>query len=186
MRNFIFISSGVLFLLIAGVLIFIGSGENDSMLVMLSAAAVPFIFIAFWNIYSVYYERRVNSTDGFYTYKGAGNAGIGVFYNKVISIPLFLILFGSAALAIAASFLASNRSTFDFAVVVLALSILYSLAVTLYFIITIGKSFKSENTAQTESPADDFGFKVAFFFASVATLGLFPLVYFLLKSKRRK
>jgi len=175
-----------LFLLIAGGLIFIGSGESDSMLVMLSAAAVPFIFTAFWNFYSVYYERRVKSTDGFYTYKGTGNAGIGVFYNKVVSVPFFLILFGSAAMAIAASFLVSNRSTSDLAIVVLALSFLYSLAVTLYFIITIGKSFKSGNIDKIESPVDDFGVKIAFFFASVATLGLFPLVYFFLKSKRKK
>lgn len=186
MRKFLFISSGILFLLIAAGLVIIGSGEKDNMLIMLSAAAVPFLFTAYWNFYSVYYERRINTSEGYFTYKGNGIAGAGAFYNKVIAVPFFIILFGSVALAITAAFLASNRTTEDIAIAALAISLLYSLTVSVCFTIKIGRGIKGGDTAKVENSSDETGFKLAFFFASVATLGLFPLVYFIIKSLRKK
>lgn len=186
MRKFVFISSGILFLLIAAGLVIIGSGEKDNMPIILSAAAVPFLFTAYWNFYSVYYEGRINSSEGHFTYKGIGTVGVGAFYNKVIAVPFFLVLFGSVALAIAAAFVASNRSMEDISIAVLGISFLYSLTLSIYFTIKIGRGIKSGDTAKVESSADVTGFKIAFFFASVATLGLFLLVYFIVKTIRKK
>lgn len=186
MRKFIFLSSGILFLLIAAILVLIGSGEKDNMLIMLSAAAVPFLFTAYWNFYSVYYESSINTPEGHFTYKGIGNAGVGAFYNKVIAVPFFLVLFGSVALAITAAFMASNRSTEDIAIVMAGAGFLYSLIITIYFTIKIGKGIKGDESALLEKSANDTGSRIAFFFASVATLGLFPLVFFIVKSLRKK
>jgi hypothetical protein len=186
LRKFIFLSSGILFLAIAALLVLIGSWERDNMLIMLSAAAVPFLFTAYWNFYSVYYEGRINTASGHFSYKGIGTVGFGAFYNKVIAVPFFLVLFGSVALAITAAFLASNRSTEDVSFAVLALSFLYSLTLSIYFTIKIGRGIRSGDTAKVENTSDDAGFKIAFFFASVATLGLFPLVYFIIKAVRKK
>lgn len=186
MRKFLFISSGVLFLLIAAGLILVGSGEKDNMLIILSAAAIPFFFTAYWNFYSVYYEGKIRSDEGVFTYRGGGSAGVGVFFNKVIAVPFFLVLFGSVAFAIASAFLASSRATEDFSIAVLCASVLYSLILTIYFTLKIGRETNNSESVQTEKTADELGFKVAFFFASVATLELFPLVYFFLKSVRKK
>ena len=186
MRKFVFISSGILFLLIAAGLVIIGSGEKDNMPIILSAAAVPFLFTAYWNFYSVYYEGRINSSEGHFTYKGIGTVGVGAFYNKVIAVPFFLVLFGSVALAIAAAFVASNRSTENVSFAVLALSFLNSLTLSIYFTIKIGRGIRSGDMAKVENTSDDAGFKIAFFFASVATLGLFPLVYFIIKAIKKK
>ncbi len=153
---------------------------------MLSAAAVPFLFTAYWNFYSVYYEGRINSREGYFTYKGIGTVGVGAFYNKVIAVPFFLVLFGSVALAITSAFLVSNRSTEDIAIAIAGAGFLYSLIVTIYFTIKIGRGIKSGDTAKVENNSDDAGFKIAFFFASVATLGLFPLAYFIIKAVRKR
>ena len=186
MRKFIFLSSGILFLAIAVFLVLIGSGEKDNMLIMLSAAAVPFLFTAYWNFYSVYYEGRINTSEGYFTYKGNGNAGVGAFFNKVIALPFFLVLFGSVALAIASAFLASNRSTEDIAIAAAGAGFLYSLIITIYFTVKIGKGIKGDESALLERSANDTGSRIAFFFASVATLGLFPLVFYVVKSIRKK
>ena len=186
MRKFIFLSSGILFIAVAALLVLIGSGEKDNMLIMLSAAAVPFLFTAYWNFYSVYYEGRKNTAEGHFTYKGIGNAGVGAFYNKVLAVPFFLVLFGSVALAITTGFLASNRSTEDTAIAAAGASFLYSLIITIYFTIKIGKGIKGDESALMERSANDTGSRIAFFFASVATLGLFPLVFFVVRSIRKK
>lgn len=186
MRKFIFISSGILFLLVAAGLVIIGSGDSDNMLIMLSGAAVPFLFSAYWNLYSVYFEGKTNSSGEYFTYKGTGTAGIGAFYNKVIVVPFFLILLGSIAFAIITAILASSRATEDISVAILCASVLYSLLLTIYFTFKIGREFKNVENVQKESSADELGFKIAFFFASIATLGVFPLVYFMIKLAMKK
>lgn len=185
MRKFIFISSGLIFALIAAALVIIGSGEKDNMLIILAAAAVPLLFVSYWNFYSVYYENRINPEDGYFTYKSSGSAGIGLFYNKLIAVPVFLVLFGSAAFAIAASFLAADRATEVAALILLCISFLYSLIVTIYFTVRIKRGLISSEASDSKSNDDEIGYKIAFFFASVATLGLFPLIYFLFRSIRK-
>lgn len=100
-------------------------------------------------------------------------------------MPLFLVLFGSAAFAIIIAFLAMNSSTEDISIGVLILSFLYSTVLTVVFTKRIGKSLRSPEEVAVQKE-NDFGVKLAFFFASVATLGLFPLVYFLYKYLSRK
>ncbi len=185
MRKFIFISSGILFLIIAAGLIIVGSVESDTMMIILSAASIPFMFTAYWNFYSVHFEKKLNKRDGYFTVKAAGYAGIGAFYDKAVVLPVFLVLFGSVAFAIVIAFLAANRSLEDISIGVLVLSFLYSTALTVVFAKRIGKSLRSPDEVAVQKE-NDFGVKLAFFFASVATLGLFPLVYFLYKYLSRK
>ncbi|HWA05592.1 MAG TPA: hypothetical protein VG961_03515 [Ignavibacteria bacterium] len=186
MRKLIFISSGILFLLTASGLVFIGAGEKDSMFITLSAAAVPFLFTAYWSFFSVYFEKHFSPSAEYFTYSAAGSAGIGAFYHKVIALPLFLVLFGSAALCIACAFLAFDRSSEDFSIIMLAISVLYSLSITLYYSAKIVKNFRKEEYTVTVNSKDGQGIKIAFFFASVATLGLFPLIYFLYKTIKKQ
>lgn len=173
-------------MIIAAGLIIIGSGDKDNIFIILSAAAVPFLFTAYWNFYSVYYEKSMDSGGNFFTYKGFGTSGIGVFYHKIIAVPFFLVLFGSVSLAIVTSFLAVNHNTEDISLVTLGASVLYSLVITIYFSNKICNGNQKDNSLNSENKADDFGFKIAFFFASIATLGLFPLVYFIIKAIRKK
>jgi hypothetical protein len=156
------------------------------MFIVLSAAAVPFLFTAYWNFYSVIYEKSMNRDESYFMYKGLGVAGITVFYHKLISVPFFLVLFGSVSLAIVTSFLAVNRNTEDISLVTLGASVLYSLVITIYFSKKIWSGDKIDKSLIAENNVDDTGFKIAFFFASVATLGLFPLIYFIVKSIRKK
>ena len=189
MRNLIYVSSAVLFLLVAAGLIIIGSGEKDSMMIGLFAMSIPFMFVSYWNFYSYRFEKITGSNGEYFTYGNIAGAGAGISYNKTTVVPFFLVLFISAALGITTFLLAANRSTEDIAIGTLALSFLLSLIITIYFTGRINKALtKSKiNPEINNNPAavnDDIGFKIAFFFASVATLGLFPLVYFIVKKLR--
>jgi len=186
LRKLILVSCGLLFTIIAAGLVLIGSGNEDNMLIIMSSAAVPFLFTTYWNFYSVYYERRTHLSDGHFTFKGASTAGIGVFYNKVIAVPFFLVLFGSISFAIVTAFLALERGTEDAAMAVAGAGFLYSLIITIHYTFKICRRLKDGNNHQTEKSADDSGFKIAFFFASIATLGIFPLIYFIIRSFRKK
>ena len=185
MRSLLLVSSGILFLIIAAVLIIIGSDESTAMLIVLTGASIPFVFVAYWNFYSVYFEKRSKTSQTHFTFKAPGFYGIGALYNRAITVPFFLVLFGSVSCAIVTAFLAANRSTEDIGIGVLILSFLYSTVLTIVFTKRIGKSVVSPDEV-AEQKDNDFGVKLAFFFASVATLGLFPLVYFLYKSLSKK
>lgn len=190
MRKLIFISSGILFVCVAAVLVIIGAGEKDNIMIIMSGMAIPFLFVGFWNIYSVFYEKRfvsAETSDDYFTYRaGLTTYGVGAFYNKKIIVPVFIILFGTVVCAIGNSFLVSSRSTEDIGIAVLIFSFLYALVLTIYFLKQLNKEIK-ESDGQTQSNIDDIGFKVAFFFATVATLGLFALgwwIYKKLKTQR--
>ncbi len=182
MRKFILISSGILFILAAAGSIIIGAGEKNRIFIILSGMSIPFLFTAYWNIYTVWYENKTGANDEYFTFKEPSGAGIGVFYNKVTVIPFFLILFGSAVLAIITAFLGMNSSTEDISIAVLCMSFVYSLSLTLYFTFRIGRGLNGNAEVSHEISADELGFKIAYFFASIATLGLFPLVHRIVKS----
>ncbi len=190
-RKIILISSAALFLLIGAGLIIIGSGEKDSMMISLFSASIPFIFISYWNFFTYRFEKIIGSDGQYFTYGNSMQGGIGVTYNKTTVVPFFLILFISVSLAIITFFLAANRSTDDIAIGTLILSFVSSLIITIYFTVRIGKAMRTgkqsenaESIVDARNVNDDIGFKIAFFFASVATLGLFPLVYFIVKKIR--
>ncbi len=179
--------------MIGACLIIIGSGEKDSMMLGLFSISIPFIFISYWNFYTYRFEKIIGSDGQYFTYGNSAHGGIGVTYNKTTVVPFFLILFISVSLAIITFFLSVNRSTDDFAIGTLILSFVTSLIITIYFTVRIGKAIRtgmqSENTESIDDVRnmnDDIGVKIAFFFASVATLGLFPLVYFIVKKVRSR
>ena len=185
MRKIILTVSAFLFLFIAAALVIIGSGERDSTFIILCSAAVPFLFTSYWNFYSVFYEKRINYGNEYFISNTENSASVGVFYHKTISLPIFLILFGSVSLAIAAGLTAAAGNNEDIAAGLLALSFLYSFSITLFFSIKIKNRIKSDETSPQVSDGET-GFKIAFFFASIATLGLFPLVYFIIRLMKKK
>lgn len=107
-------------------------------------------------------------------------------------------MFISTSLAIVTFFLAVNRSTEDFAVGTLGLSFLLSTFITVYFSLRIKNALqrvRAQNNSASQSESinnkdetrkinDEIAVKIAFIFASIATLGLFPLVYYIIKKAR--
>lgn len=189
MRKLIYLSSAVLFLLVAAGLIIIGSGEKDSMMIGLFAMSIPFMFVSYWNFFTYRFEKITGSDGEYFTYGNIVSAGAGIRYNKTTVVPFFMVLFISVGLGITTFLLSANRSTEDIAIGTLALSFVLSLIITIYFTARINKALsrskiEPESVNDPNTVNDDIGFKIAFFFASVATLGLFPLVYFLVKKLR--
>lgn len=186
MRKFIFISTGIIFLLAATALIIIGTGEKDSLMLILFSASVPFIFTGYWNLFTLKFENNLSSGNEYFTYHSAGKFGAGAFYNRAVAVPVFLCMFTSVALAILTAFTAVNRSAEDIAYAFPAVSFSVCLFITIYFSGKINKALHlaAENT-DPQDVNDDAGIKIAFFFASIATLGLFPLGYFIYKGFKK-
>ncbi|MBZ0201714.1 MAG: hypothetical protein K8I03_01720 [Ignavibacteria bacterium] len=144
MRNFIFISSGILFILIAAGLVITGSGEKGQFLIIIYAMAIPFLYTGVWNLLQVYYESRSDSSNSeYFTYSSRGQYGIGAFYSKLVVVPVFTIMFGTVSLAIGAALLASNRSTEDISIALAAFSFVFALTITVIFIRRINKKIKN-------------------------------------------
>jgi len=97
-------------------------------------------------------------------------------------------MFGTVSLAIVNAFLASSRSTEDIAIGVLGFSFLYALVLTIYFLKKINSELKTpiNENSHTNNSVDDIGFKAAFFFATIATGGLFALGWWLYKKIKNK
>ena len=184
-RKIIFITSGILFILVSIGLIIAGADSNFKTGVVLSGMAIPFLFIGFWNLYSVVYERKFVARNEYYTFKGSGlfSWGAGAFYNKGVVLPVFIILFGCAAMGIATGFLVWSAE--EFAVVLMAVSFAYALTVTIIYLVRLNRTTDAKEEAIQENSDDEFGFKVAFFFASLATLGLFALGYLVYKKLKK-
>lgn len=188
MRKFLFISAGIIFLAVSAGLIIIGTGENDSFMLTLFAMAVPFLFIAYWNFYTVYYENVVRSDNSYFTYRKQSEAGIGAFYSKHTVIPVFLCLFISASIAIITAFVSAGKNE-EIALVLLAVSFSACLVITLVYTAKLKRNLSQDNgqvVGENTKSSDEAGFKIAFFFASVATLGLFPLGYFIYRAVTKK
>jgi hypothetical protein len=137
-RNLIFFSSGVLFILIAGSLVAVGAGQNDTFMLITIAMAIPFLFIGYWNIYNVFYERRTGYSNEYFTSRTIASASVGAFYNKKIIVPVFLIMFGTAAFAIGSAFLAMNKNE-EIAIALVAFSFTYALTLTIVFMLRLKK-----------------------------------------------
>ena len=73
----------------------------------------------------------------------------------------------------------------EFAVVLMAVSFAYALTVTIIYLIRLNRTTDAKEEAIQENSDDEFGFKVAFFFASLATLGLFALGYLVYKKLKK-
>lgn len=133
MRKFLFVSSGILFLLISAFLIIIGAFESDEFLIITASMAVPFLFISYWNIFSVFYEKKITYPDEHFTSKTLNSRSIGVFYHRNISPPVFFILFISTGLAIASAFLAIDKSMQEIAALMPVLSFFICLFLTVRY-----------------------------------------------------
>jgi len=183
-RKIIFITSGILFVLISTGLIVIGTEADYKFGIVLYGMAVPFLLVGFWNIYSVSYERKHASSNDYFTFKRPGELSfaVGAFYNKDIVVPVFLILFGCAALAIATGFLVNSAD--EAALALVGVSFVYGLTVTIIFLVKLNRKTDVTIESDEKKNGDEFALRIAFFFASLATLGLFALGYYLYKKFR--
>ncbi|HJY65023.1 MAG TPA: hypothetical protein VJ455_12775 [Ignavibacteria bacterium] len=156
------------------------------MMINLFGMSIPFLFTGFWNVYNVFYEKKVNYSTEYFSWRKSTSLGIGAFYNPKIIVPVFIIMFGTTALAIAIAFLSSSKSTEDISIAVLPVSFAYGLVLTIYFLVKINRETKAliSGDLTTHNPGnttEDIGVKIAFFFASVATLGLFAIGWWIYK-----
>jgi hypothetical protein len=138
-RNIIFFSSGVLFILISAGLVTIGADQSDAFMMITIAMAIPFLFIGFWNIYNVFYEKRTGYANEYFTSGSLTSASAGAFYNRKVIVPVFLIMFGTAVMAIGSAFLAMDKNE-EIAIVLVAFSFAYALTVTIIFMVRLNKS----------------------------------------------
>ncbi len=184
-RKIIFITSGILFVLISAVLIFIGMETDFKFGIVLYGMTVPFLLVGFWNLYSVVYERKYAQSSDYFTFKRSGELsfGVGAFYNKDIVVPVFLILFGCAAMAIVSGFLVNSAD--EVALALVCISFVYGLTVTIIFLVKLNRKTVGTIVSNEKISSDEFAFRIAFFFASLATLGLFTLGYYLYKKFRK-
>jgi hypothetical protein len=179
-------------------LIIIAFGEKDSMLITLLSASIPFISTSYWNFYTYRFEKITGSDSNYFTYGNYLRGGVGISYNNTTVVPFFLVMFISTSLAIVTFFLAVNLSTEDYAVGTLGLSFLLSTVITVYFSLRIKNALQrvlAQNNSASQSESinnedetrkinDEIAVKIAFIFASIATLGLFSLVYYIIKKAR--
>lgn len=131
-RNIIFFSSGVLFILISGGLVAVGADQSDAFMMITIGMAIPFLFIGYWNIYNVFYEKRTDYSNEYFTSRSISSASAGAFYNRKIIVPVFSIMFGTVAMAISSAFLAMNKNE-EVAIAVIAISFVYALTLTIIF-----------------------------------------------------
>ncbi len=137
-RNIIFFSSGVLFILIAGGLVAIGADQSDAFMMILIAMAIPFLFIGYWNIYNVFYEKKTGYSNEYFTSRSLTSASAGAFYNRKVIVPVFLIMFGTVAMAIGSAFLAMGKNE-EIAIALIAFSFVYALTLTIIFMVRLKK-----------------------------------------------
>lgn len=139
MRKFLLVSSGILFIVIAAALVILGISNEDEFLIIMPAIATPFLFIGYWNLYSVKYEKRVYSPNEYFVERSYSSAAVGVFYNREIAAPVFMILFSSAGLAILTAFLALNKTTEEISIGLPILSFLVCLIITMKYQVKLSK-----------------------------------------------
>jgi hypothetical protein len=169
--------------LVSASLVFVAIEQKESMVIIMLSVTVPFLFTGFWNIYSVFYEKKISAPNEYFVYKSINSIGVGAFYHKAIVIPVFLIIFGSSALAIISAFLVKGNE--EIAIVLTSVSFVYALTVTVYFLTRLNR-VADENSENLQTRVDNTGFKIALFFAGLATIGLVPLGYYLFRKYKSK
>jgi hypothetical protein len=184
-KSIIFYLTGTLFLIISLVLIFLCLEVDEGTMLVMASMSVPFLFTGIMTIRAGFEERKYNQSDeGILLSKGLSGLSFQVNFRKKFALPIFLILFGTVSLAIVTAFLSFNGEE-DIAYAVLCVNFLYGLIITLYFLRKFLKIKRLENgEINIENEESNFGKHVAIFFASLATGGLFLVVYLLVKKMR--
>ncbi len=169
---------GILFIIvsIAVVLVSIFTG-----VAAISPVACPFLFTGIIILYSGIDEARYGKAPIVEPQKEFGKITYEAQVGKRYVLPFFLILFGTVVLAIAGAILFIAMPAIG--IVLLSVNVLYGLILNIYF---INKLRKKEQRQEVDKQMDELAFKVAFFFASLATGGLFALGYLIYKKIKKK
>lgn len=188
MRKFLFISSGILFIAAAVVLILAGIDEKGSYMLSYIASSIPFAAAAYWNFYTVFIESKIGSDAGYYTFKTPGNIGIAAQYSKHTVVPMVLSLIISISIAVICFFAAAGKE--EVLIIILgSVSLTACLLLAIIYTARINKALyknQPEVIEDLSKSGDEEAFKIAFFFASVATLGLFAVGYYIYKALKNK
>lgn len=174
MRRFIlFIMVAVFFISIAFTITILSIYDIKNTSLYLQPV-LPLTFISYWLIFIAFDERRRNAEDEIYIYHNFRSIRGFAFIGKRHVVPFFLLLFGTVSLAITGAFLGANKGTSELAWVMLCISFLYGTIVIIYFQVKLASSPEAE---EQEKQINNLGMNIGVFFASVATLGLFYLLW---------
>lgn len=184
-RGIIFYLTGILFLIISLVLIVLCIEEDEETMLVMASMSVPFLFTGIMIIRAGFEERKyIQDDEGILLSKGLSGISFQVNFRKKFALPIFLILLGTVSLAIVTAFISFSGEE-DIAYAVLSVNFLYGLIITIYFLTKFLKVKRSNNAeANVENEESDLGKYVAIFFASLATGGLFLVIYLLVKKIR--
>lgn len=93
------------------------------------------------------------------------------------SVPVMVVMFGNIPLAILVAF-QESYGRHVWALVLLIISIVYSVFITVYFTLRLQKD-------PSEKSVDDIAVMVAYFCASLATFGLLPIIVLMVKNRNK-
>lgn len=186
-RKLMFISIGVLFIAIATALSILSIYEKEVMAINLLSISIPLLFTGLWNVIAGFGEKEGSDTNGdeVYESKSLTSSRITAYYNPRYAAPVVTIMFCSIALAIVTAFLSASKDTVDFSYAGLGVNFVVSLTLTIYFLRKL-KINKQLSAGEAREAENETGFKIAFFFASLATLGLFAIGYYIYKKINNK
>lgn len=92
-------------------------------------------------------------------------------------------MFGTVSLSITGAFLGSSKHLSDFSWVILGTGFMFGLITTIYFLKKLRSNHPEQDDIETEM--DNTGVKVAVFFASIATFGLFYILWRYIRKKQK-
>ncbi len=180
-RSTLMIITGIIFILAGIAVIIIAAIIGDELVPLLSVASAV-LFTGVMVLFSGIDEKRLGKEEEKVKVQAdLGKLVIAAPFGKRYALPIFIILFGTVVLAIAAGilYLAGNEEA---GYVLFGINGFYGLVLNIYFIIKLSRH---KNKQKTDQQMDELAFKVVFFFATLATGGLFAIGYLLYKKLKK-
>jgi len=176
-RTSLIIFVGIVFIIASLVVIAAGIALGQ---VAIISMANPFLFTGIIILYSGIDERKIKNTEIVEPQKESGKIIYETHIGKRYTLPFFLILFGTIVMAIVGAVLFFILPLVS--ILLLGINFLYGLILNIYFIKKLGNKEKKQ---EVDQQMDELAFKVAFFFASLATGGLFAIGYLIYKKLKK-
>lgn len=180
-RSTLMILGGAIFVL-AGIAVIIIAVLIDEEIIPLLSAASAVLFTGIIILFSGIDEKRLGKEEKVKPKVEFGKIIIEASFGKRYALPIFLILFGTVVLAIISGILYLSGSE-EAGAVLFGVNGFYGLVLNIYFIIKLSRR---KDMKKTDEQMDKLAWKVAFFFASLATGGLFALGYLVYKITKGK
>jgi len=179
-RSTLMILGGTIFILAGIAVVIIAILIDEEIIPMLSVASAV-IFTGIIILFSGIDEKRIGKEEIVKPQKAFGKIIVEASFGKRYALPIFLILFGTVVLAIVSGilYLSGNEEAGS---VFFGISSVYGLVLNIYFIYRLSRTKDKE---KTDKQMDELAWKVAFFFATLATGGLFAIGYLIYKKLKK-